>query len=435
LATDFEDRSTPEGAAVAAVASRAPFEPEGLSDETRAGLEPAGLSAGTRAGLEPVGLSTQTVAVLDASYAPKLSLPVDPMRYDSTRLRTWRTALGTVASAPVNILAIGDSWSSGKGATSIPATRFLDRLRDLLRGRYNPATVPGAENYWPSYNFSFGYANPITYTGSTAAQTTFGLGRATTRIASGGSATFTFTGTGCDIVYAKGATGAPFTYTVDGGSPSASVITNQGAAQGGNTVQIRGLTLGSHTVVATPSADWLYLEGFTAYNGDESKGVRMFVGAFTGYRSSDFVDSNGYTYKSYGMVNPHLAMIELGINDFGGGSAGVPVSPSALASNVQALISAIRANTTTSPSIVLWLPPETTPSVTPLAPWSDYVTALQGVASSDGKVTLFDAGAAIGSLAGTADPLGVDLGDNLHPNQTGHDALAYALYRLLSQTV
>jgi lysophospholipase L1-like esterase len=343
-----------------------------------------------------------------------------PWRYDSTNGRAFRAALGKRATSPVDILAIGDSVTEGQGVTSPPAGRWLTLLRDQLRTAF-PAGVTGGAGYIPSQSTISGYTSPVAYTGTASNLTSFGLGLRCKQMSSGATATLTFTGTGVDIVYVKGSSASTFTWAVDGGSTT-NVNTN-GATSDGNVAQIRGLSAASHTLVVTATANYIFLDGFMVYNGDEAAGIRVWDAGHAGFRSADFSGASANADGAYNM-QPDLVSIELGIND-------KLLTIAAARTNLEAIISRVRAKCTVPPTIVLWKPWMATPWASgAVDTWTNYLAMLEALAKADGKIGIFDPSALIGDL--TADnSYGMGNADLTHPSNGGHQALADAFYRML----
>ncbi|MCW3766485.1 GDSL-type esterase/lipase family protein [Paenarthrobacter sp. PAE-2] len=93
---------------------------------------------------------------LNATYGPT----ADPMKsafaskkdvrsLAVTPLRWFRNQVGGVASAPVDILFVGDSTMEGARAAT-RATRWIDQVVAKLRAKYQPAGVAGGVGYTPA---------------------------------------------------------------------------------------------------------------------------------------------------------------------------------------------------------------------------------------------------------------------------------------------
>jgi lysophospholipase L1-like esterase len=354
----------------------------------------------------------------------------DPFRYDSTRLGKWVAARAARDTAPVRILGIGDSIMEGDQNTV--ATRWWNKLQDGLRATYPVAgSPPGGLGFIPAlYIATNSITNPIVYTGTKTPSTGgLGMGRGY-QLSAGATATLTFTGTGVDIIYLVGSTAGNFTWAVDGGGAT-TVNSNAAATARGFSVQIRGLTAGSHTVVVT-AVGTTFLDGFFVYNGDEAKGFNMFEGAHAGGTSGDLIDATSSAYDMHRFVAPHLGIIDLGTNDWLVGNAPASrLSPRQFAANLRDHVAAIR-SAGTDPSIILVEPAKRGAINTLTASkgqYSDFIQAGRRVAWEDGRITIFDRQAVMGDQSAAGNTL---VGaDKVHPNAAGHTAVANALLALL----
>lgn len=368
----------------------------------------------------------------------------DPFRFDATRLGRFRTAktIAQGGGSPLDIVFAGDSIFEGSNQTTA-AGRWINKMMALIRTRWQPAGVAGGAGYAPADYQSTTMTGPVTFAGTTANATTaaanFGLGAVRfIRMAAAATATFTFTGTGVDIICSKGTAGRTYTYTVDGGAASGTIDT-QGTvnlgANSGHVQQIRGLAAGSHTVVITVgAANYVFLEGFMVYNGDESTGIRAWESGAAGARAADFKEIQAsYWYGEYALPQPDLVVVGFGANDYGTPTR-VRVTPRQYAADVLDLIQTIRAQCVIEPSIVVWEPAQPAGSSYNtgafLGQFSDYAQALRQMAKTDGRITLFDAAAVMGDQSSGANTL-VDA-DKVHPSAAGHTALAAAMDALLA---
>jgi lysophospholipase L1-like esterase len=315
-----------------------------------------------------------------------------------------------------------------------------------LRTAYQPGGVTGGFGYIPTVYALAGPPTPtlvsLTGTQNQPVNNYYGLGNRFRALSAAATATVTFTGTGLDILCAKGPSTGSISYTVDGGASVGPVSTTTGGSlQPSQTIAaIRGLSAGAHTVVVTASVNTVYLEGFYAYNGDESLGVRGFDAGHYGYKTTDFIET-GYSssvngsFNGYAQFSPDLVVVALGTNDFGAATAGSRVSPRQYRDNLRDLLTALRGAISQSFSVVLWEPALRGDLTTVRSngalrgQWADYVDAVRQVARADAAVTLFDAAAVMGDQSGTNPLVGAD---KLHPTDAGHAALATAMFSLLS---
>lgn len=378
---------------------------------------------GTKASTTALNTETTTRTDVDATKTD------DPFRFDSTRGRAFKAALGKRDSTPVDILTVGASWLAGSGAGSTVA-RFADVSLGQIRTKWQPAGVTGGLGYRESFSFTPGYTTPYTFAGTGVAQSTLGLGRKVFRMSAAATVSFTSPGTAVDIVFGKGTSGGTFTYQINGGTASA--VQNTVAASTSDAT-LRITTTPGDVVKITVGSNYFYFEGVMFYNGDETKGLRMWNGATSGYRTTDFIDGLGVSYGAWGLVDPDLVIIgDLVANDYSGGTSLTPVPVATSATQLAAIYAAIRAKCTRPPTIVQMLMPQiTNGAVTTLAPWADYRQMVKDVAKADGSIVLWDVAPIFGTMTGT-DTYAIINGDQAHPNVAGHKAVADSLTALLA---
>jgi lysophospholipase L1-like esterase len=397
------------------------------------GLAPVATS-GDKAdvGLDQVQNTSDTNKPVSTAQAAADALRIlDPTRYNASKNRAWKAALGNRATAPVNAMFVGDSLTEGQGAAT--GTRFVDRVRDGLRARYQPPGIAGGEGYVPAFYVAPGMVDRWSYTGTVVFREDLGgLGERMATLAVGATATLQFFGTGLDIYYAKGPTAGSFKWAVDGGAET-TVNANNATISGGNVEQIRGLEAKAHTLVITGTVTTSYLGGGFVYNGDEALGLRFWEAGHSGWQSDDLANVNAINWMdAIATIQPSLIYVLDGLNDYASGSQ-TRVSPTDMKANFVTLVAAMRAKYTTNPlpTIIFGIPHERATSGTLLAPWADYRTAYAEFAAADGNVTLHDLGEVIGSFVG-GDPYDLDDGDALHWGVRGHRAAADSIIELLS---
>ena len=375
----------------------------------------------------------------DAAISESLS-GIDPLIYDATRLRNFRISLANAANAPVDILTVGDSTTEGYGATSID-NRWENVLLEKLR---EYAGVPdGGEGYVPAYYDDT--TKTDRFTGGTFAVRgdLFGLGiRCITLTA--GTVSFTFEGTGVDVIFAAGPSGGQFTWNIDGGTESGSNATYSANAAGGLCfISARGLTSGSHTLHITRVSATIYIEGAMVYDGDESHGVRLVEAAHSSYQAYSYVALPSWKNSvvptsvpwavpaaTTSRVDPALAVVMLGLNDYASGSA-ARRSATQFKSDLASIISMIRDDTTVDPSLLLVIPWERTTTGTLVSTWEEYRAAYYEVAETDDNVSILDLKNTIGSFVG-GDPYNLDVADGLHLSDKGYRVVAQEAFRILT---
>ena len=397
----------------------------------------AALDSDTAALWNDTGSAFRTAA--DADLADKVSATAPSYAAtqaldtgDAMALRRFRAALANRNNARCNMLHIGDSITWGYKATTDGAASYAAAwttiLRDTMRARFpNSPAVAGGFGYI-SARQDFGSTRtdaPITHVGG-AQSSTYGLDRQSRIMSSGATETVTFTGTGIDVQYLKWPGGGTFSWAIDGGTAT-NVSTTNATQTENNTVQIRGLTAGAHTlVVSYVSGGTSFVGGYYAYNGDESKGIGSWMLAFPSVMSSYWSDTTASKWANgLPWATPDLVTIELGANDYNQSSY---VPSATFRANIETLIATIKSVLTYSPSFVLVPVWELVKAGNPEA-WQAYVDAMYAIAAADAaNVCVFDAAkrVRVGSPGNTAGGL-LGAGDGAHLSPQGNRYLAESL--------
>ncbi|MGI8483503.1 MAG: hypothetical protein ACR2OU_04495, partial [Thermomicrobiales bacterium] len=202
------------------------------------------------------------------------SVPRDD-RNRLTALRPFWTGLAKRATAPVDMLHFGTSITEGAYASTF-AQRWVERLRDILRGRFPVASVVGGVGYIPAeYKVNQIVGTPWTYTGGTSG--TFGSGlyglgrRYRVMSALGNKLAISATCSSFDVIYARSTPNGTLGITVDG--VEIVTLATAGSPTGGLKLSSGPLTPGTHAIQLTWNAGGpVWVEGIMVYNGDETKG-------------------------------------------------------------------------------------------------------------------------------------------------------------------
>jgi lysophospholipase L1-like esterase len=362
------------------------------------------LYASTQSGSTTIETSVSVPAKVPSggagTYAPATVGTGDPRELRATPLRTWLAALAKRDTGPADVFALGDSITEGVGVSSKGA-RWVELLLTNLRAWAQPAGVTGGEGFVPiAYNLNnFQQRWTITGTfGTNVFAQSYGPGLRAYQLNSGVTASLTFTGTGCDILYPKGSWGGTMQVSVDGGAATNVPQFNATAADGFRYQGIRGLDPGvPHTVTVTASGVIL-LSGAVVYNGDEAQGVRLLEAGKSGITCASFVTNLAAVQAQATTLAPSLVLINLGTNDYNAGT-----TAAAFQTSLQTLVQGIQ---TAAPSA-----------------WQPYRTAVVAVAAATGAA-VFDIGARYGDAK--ADTLGLTT-DHTHPNAAGHRLYADSL--------
>lgn len=381
------------------------------------------------------------VSDLTAAVAADVNVleAVNPQRFDSTKLRAFNLAMSKRASTPVDILVEpAASWEAGTGVAAPPTGRWVDQLQWRLRNAHNPGNVPGGLGYRESYSFTGAWVTPFTYSGTAgvdyAASATSGVGRKNVIVQTiNSTVTFVSPGSGATVYYATGPSRGNFTWKVNAGSET---TINANAGSTGDASVYIATSPGDTITLKAAAASALSFQGAYFHNLDNDKGIRVFGGGVSGYRSTDFIDVAEVAYGHVSVIQPDLIIIgSTWGNDYIGGTADTPISAAQARTNHEALLSEYRSRCTVPPSVAMLLLPQvndadTSPAV--VDTWATFREAAIDMAKADGQITLIDSTDIFGaSLVGT-DTYAITAGDQIHLNAAGHDALAALVARTLT---
>lgn len=358
----------------------------------------------------------------DNSLPPAVMQKLEVQR--SVALRPWFAALANRNISPAKVLVIGDSITEGQGATARDH-RWLSRTRENIRARFPTIGVTGGgENYIPVMSVGPTFGTGWTLAGSPVRNDTLGMGLHAATLSTGKSATLTFTGDRVRVWYVKGNGVGDFTVAIDGGA--AATVTGQNATTtDGNVWDSGALAPGSHTIVVAGSTTASsYVGGADFFNGDFAKGTNWYDGGHGGFRTGDFA-GNTQHLGNYASINPRLVIIELGGNDYTASIASATVK-----TNLQTIITNVRAQCTVPPSFVL-LPVYRFNAATYAEPWQNYVDKMHEIAAADTSVCVFDLTQRMAAPA-TDNTLGLVTGDLVHPSDIGHGFIGDALASFLT---
>lgn len=350
-------------------------------------------------------------------------------QFSPQSMRPFQVALAKRSAQPVRILAFGDSFFEGTGSSSAATLRWQAVLQARLRILFQPAGVPGAAlpyiSAWPLAGQSPNTSFPVTRTGDVTYSGWSGLGLRLASIGStGGSLTFTFTGTSCKLLYPQGTFGK-LSIVIDGGTPT--VIDQYGASlQGGKVWSSPALTRGSHTVVVSRDATSVSgrgcaVEGLLTFDGDETTGVRVLDAGHHGLDTTAPLDSFNVQFwpASVTAAGPYaMILLGLGLND-----ASVPRTVATYQANMASIINILRTTCghTGTIGLVYW-PPRSVGT----AAYISYRDALTSLMASDPNLMLIpmaDRMPAEGSSY--TDPTNLGLYDATdHPNDFGQAFIA-----------
>lgn len=369
-------------------------------------------------------------ATAATTYAPKAGLTtaaatgVYVQRYPkakSTAISRFHAGLANRRTAPCDWVAIGDSITEGEGATARDF-RWVTRARDLIRAQYPTAGVEGGANYRTANPIVSSY--PKDPPGAYTSDTRFGLGKRSVQLAAGTPLVFTEYGTSFKIGWFRDSGTGSFSYSVDGAA--AVTVPTNGTHTGEVLTTISGLTPGQHTISISLVSGYVLINGLYVYYGDEAAGIRVYESGHFGWKASDFINTpSGGTatdwLTSVNLIQPHLVTIALGAND------AVSQSAATYKTNMQTLITNVKAAITTAPSIVLIGYGARSDTLT--EPWANYIQAMKDIATADTTVDCLDLTTVLPAVSGS--PAGW-YRDTVHPSNKGHNEIAKAVVEFIT---
>lgn len=347
-------------------------------------------------------------------------------------LARWHQALGQREYQRAIALRIGTSLTEGANSTS-PERRWTARLRDTYRSMRGTVQngARGGAGYIPAWFRGTTMGNPFSATAGTIGNySSSGLGMRTSLLSAGASRTYTFTGTSCDVFYARQSGHGQMSVTIDGTLAGTIDCSISGATTSGNRWSSPVLTDGAHTVVlAVASGSYASYNGLIFYRGDEASGVHTYEGARFGSVSADWTNGTHLMWQDMAAIGPHLVSFDIGANDY---QAQVDIST--FTANVQTAITNIRtACAATRPSIELIAFHGRGDVASPAIPWSSYVDALRDIAAADTGGPAGATGVAFLDLSsilprpgstGAGDGLGLIAADRVHYTDAGSAVVA-----------
>lgn len=372
-----------------------------------------------------VKLGDGATAWVDLPYTDDAASDDGKTAKTARALRRFHVALSNVSNEPVDIL-VGPTDSIGDGqSATLTSTRFVGVLRDRLRDMYQPGGVLGGFGYSDFWNQGTFPDSPVTPVNPVVNQTK-GLGLQSLDMDSNTQTiTIEDTFTSALICY-RTAPGAGYLfYTVDGGAP---VGVDANLPAGEATETVGPLPAGVHEIILyggiTP--DPVTYEGVFLMNGDEAAGIRVWEAGQSGYRAADYVAQTGWA-DAVDRVQPSLVVLPIGSNDYATGR-----SPAATKADILSILTAIRANTTVAPSVVL-LSYYDRDNGGSTYTWEQFRTMYNEIAAADPDIVWLDMTSAFGPWVGDDRGGLTDPVDEVHPTDAGHFSIGAALVNLISE--
>lgn len=351
--------------------------------------------------------------------------------YDSA-LRQWYQALANRTSQSVNAIVLGDSISEGwfAGAPSFE-NRYMNVMLRSLQRIYG-GNSPG---YYPAIYGNGLPSDPWTRTGTITTDNTSGLGLRCVRLASvDASLQMTIVCDRVSIFYNRQQFSGNIKIDIDGiNVANFNTSTGNSTQIGGQRWDSGAITggLGSHTIKIYTTYALTFpaiIEGMKVYQGDWSTGVHVWDAAHYGYQTTNYISGGMYGLDPFTTVKPDLVILNIGINDFGQGTAVATVK-----SNYQTLITSILAKSTGNPnppSLLVVIPYARGNASHTEAEYLPYRQMFREVAIENGAA-IFDAYELFGSFGGGTDPYTLTA-DYVHPTTKGHQLYGEHLAALLS---
>lgn len=351
----------------------------------------------------------------DTSYVPS----------DYSKLLPFYAALSNRAEARCTIVQIGDSITEGAYCSDLAKATTPARLTQSLRARFPVTGVTGGRGWIPARNSSPGTTPIVTVAGGSSS-TGWGPNWTYASLSTAADTlTVSLTGTSFDIMYLKGSGFGVGYYTIDGGA-AVTFDTSNAASLDGNILHVT-MSPGTHTIViGWSSGGTVYIDGFIEYNGDETAGVNVVRGGYSGSSASTWNTSTSWQ-KSISVLNPALIILQFGVND--ANAAGGNRTAAQFKADLNTMIAALRAQFTTPPPFVLSMLYQT--SETYVEPWQNYVTAARQIAAGDAAIVLIDHSVRMPAATASA-TYGLYYTDNVHPSDKGYALIAETFASILS---
>lgn len=315
------------------------------------------------------------------------------------------------------------SANCGVGYVDIHAREFVSQPF--------PASAGGPVSFAVSGGGTFVPPNVMDLTGDSTAYGGVSYTQTTNE-----TTTITALGTSLKIHFGQGsATYAPFTVSIDGGSPITVTPSTTGGARFDGFYQTSILGRGTHTFLITPTSGQVaVIRGVEHFDGDEANHIHNINGSRGAWMLSDFISSGvatstglANTLSSAGLCpNPDLVCIMCLVNDY---QLGTRTAANAQ-SDLGTIITNIKTACSNTPSFLIAIEPQIgTPLQTPLDVWSAYVAAANAVAAADPtNVFTVDLGQTIAEPTnGNNHDNGEYLSDNVHPFDHYHTLMGQLL--------
>jgi hypothetical protein len=303
------------------------------------------------------------------------SSAVGSVGFRSTLLDSWWTALAARATAPVDVVVLGDSIAEQDTGTGTRAWPY-----HLSRRLNFKAQLASPSDQWRGAQTGVTQIPGSTTAAGSATNEAFG-GRGLT-MSNGQKATYTATMDGISIVYGKDPSYGSIEVRDGAGGTLLATITTTGTAKGGFVWTSGALTSASHTIEIT-SIGANRFSGWFVHNGNRAAGVRIWNGSRGGMGTDFFTASAVRGLDLIENMQPDLVILATGTND---------AVAATYDTRMRALVAAVRAVAPTVP-IAMWIPWQSAGFL-----GTDGVAVGRAIAA-DLDLVPIDASAAIGDVA------------------------------------
>ena len=252
---------------------------------------------------------------------------------------SWATALAAKASAPVDVVILGDSIAEQD--TQLGLRSWPYHLERILNDRVLSGDITDG---WRSAQAGVSQIPGSTSASGTATNEAIG-GRGLT-MSNGQTAVYTATMDGVSVVYAKDPSYGSL--EVRDGATLLATISTTGTAKGGFVWTSGALTSASHTITVT-SVGANRLAGWQIHNGNRASGVRVWNASRGGSGTDFFTTSAGRGLDLIENLQPDLVILATGTND---------AAAATYDTRMRALVNAVQA--IYAGPIALWIPPVST---------------------------------------------------------------------------
>ena len=369
----------------------------------------------------------------DIGFTEQMAWRSFEARKRARALRRFWLKLGGRASAPCNIVAVGDSITEGYPPSGVRTNLLTEEcwralLVSKLRSAFPTSGAAGTGGYYAAlHNNVEPNDYPVTRNGVLSQNASgFGLRNVFLR-AAGNYVEFTCPAntTSVDVIWHRTPSASNFSWQINGGA--ATNVTASGTDTDGMVTNITGVVAGDKIRVNYVSGAGALINGFFAYGGDEAKGIRMWdSGRATVTCSTLVASSTSVWFQNFNVVQPDLVMILIGAND-ASKTNGLRTSAQ-FAADLQTLITNIKAQCTVAPSIMLMTQWQVS---TPVEPWENYVNVIKAAAAADDDIMFFDMRNIIWKRPFGSDTAGGMLVDYIHPGREASEILADGLLNVI----